>query len=526
MKKSFLGILVATLVAFSACQNDELLPDGNLGISGEEMAEVNLAIEISADEIATRAMTPDLALANSAQGGLRNNGHVTFSNRPAYYGMANTGIWDGTSFSPTSIDYDLRIIVEVYSKDKALAKRVYTIVPVNQVGGTQSIELPSFHLKKGDGYQFVCWADFVAPGTADKYALDINAGKINWDVDASTVQGLGSEYDLFYETNSATGLRAVKIKNANKWFADTDNYGGNLDGKDAYTSKLVDVSIVDNSYISTMTLTRPLGKIRFIDDLSYLLPINPNQTARPEAVKVKVTIPDTYNALDNSVGASTINGTYTAEVFDDYTDVNSSATNSLKKYQYTMAFDYIFATKTESVYTFTLQDWSITNNVAGSMNRTIKQIPIKANALTTVVGDLMQRTSTVALSVTVDDIFESHYYVKEFWLTGLNSIINDQKGVMECIGNFNAMGEGYNFKILFFGKFENQMTLDLSGVATPNLPKGQIISLCFRNIDQLPSEADGKTIEVIPPSGYKCGKKAEDTDDASTIHDEILLIKQ
>lgn len=280
------------------------------------------------------------------------------------YAPAGTGSHNGGAVLLDPDDYDLRYIMQAYDETGKLAYSATKYVSDNFT--TQSVVFEARLIAKE--YNFVFWADFVPEG---------------------------SEQDNYYKTVDADGnLNLCKITYA-KAPVFTD------DAMDAYT-KVVEVDLsAQNQNISEIKLQRPFGKLRLIatDQLSGDLQNDELPASTELTYASGTTIPDTLNALTGKTSGNTRK----IETVSS-TSVSEDAVVNGKTYEgaYFLIANYIFASDANTGYAMDVKVKDEAGNTTGT--RSLSQIPIVKNKLTTVIGNFYSNSST--LEVIVEDPFE------------------------------------------------------------------------------------------------------------------------
>ncbi len=280
------------------------------------------------------------------------------------YAPAGTGSHNGGAVLLDPEAYDLRYIMQAYDMDGKLAYSATQYVSDNFT--TRSVVFEARLIAKK--YNFVFWADFVPEG---------------------------SEQDNYYKTVDADGnLNLCKITYA-KAPVFTD------DAMDAYT-KVVEVDLsAQNQNISEIKLQRPFGKLRLIatDQLSGDLQ-NDELPASTELTYANgTTVPDTLNALTGKASGNTRKiETVSSTSMQEDAVVNGTTYEGA----YFLIANYIFASDANTGYAMDVTVKDEAGNTTGT--RSLSQIPIVKNKLTTVIGNFYSNSST--LEVIVEDPFE------------------------------------------------------------------------------------------------------------------------
>lgn len=283
------------------------------------------------------------------------------------YAPAGSGSHNGGAMLLDPDNYDLRYIMQAY--DEKTGKLAYNATQyVSDYFTTQQVVFEARLIAKK--YKFVFWADFVPEGhTADYYYKTTDA---KGNIDLS---------DITYARPPV--------------FTD--------DAMDAYTN-VVEVNLsAQNQNITDIKLQRPFGKLRLIatDQLSGDL----QDDELPAKTEIKyadgTTVPDVFNALTGIASGNT-------------RTISSSSITSVSMQEdavvggttYTGAYfliaNYIFAADANTGYAMDVTVKDQAGNTTGV--RSLSQIPIVKNKLTTVIGNFYSNSST--LEVIIEDPFK------------------------------------------------------------------------------------------------------------------------
>lgn len=170
---------------------------------------------------------------------------------------------------------------------------------------------------------------------------------------------------------------------------------------DAYT-KVVEVDLsAQNQNISEIKLQRPFGKLRLIatDQLSGDLQNDELPASTELTYASGTTVPDTLNALTGKTSGNTRKiETVSSTSMQEDAVVNRTT----YKGAYFLIANYIFASDANTGYAMDVTVKDKAGNATGT--RSLSQIPIVKNKLTTVIGNFYSNSST--LEVIVEDPFE------------------------------------------------------------------------------------------------------------------------
>ena len=282
------------------------------------------------------------------------------------YAPAGRGSHNGGAMLLDPDNYDLRYIMQAYDETGKLAYNATQYVSDDFT--TQQVVFEARLIAKK--YNFVFWADFVPEGqTADYY----------------------------YKTTDAEGnIDLRKITYAQAPAPDFTD-----DAMDAYT-KVVEVNLsAQNQNITDIKLQRPFGKLRLIatDQLSGDL----QEDELPAATEIKyadrTTVPDEFNALTGIASGNT-RAISTVTSVPEQEDAVVNGTTYPEAYF--LIANYIFAADANTGYAMDVTVKDQAGKTTGV--RSLSQIPIVKNKLTTVIGNFYSNSST--LEVIVEDPFE------------------------------------------------------------------------------------------------------------------------
>lgn len=280
------------------------------------------------------------------------------------YAPAGIGSHNGGAVLLDAEKYDLRYIMQVYDMDGKLAYSDTKYVSGDFT--SQSVVFEARLIAKK--YNFVFWADFVPED---------------------------SKQDNYYKTVDADGnLNLRNITYAiEPVFTD--------DAMDAYT-KVVEVDLsAQNQNIKDIKLQRPFGKLRLIatDQLSGDLQNDELPASTELAYASGTTVPDMFDALTGLASGDTraISKVSSASVQEDAVVNGTTYTGA-----YFLIANYIFAADGNTGYAMDVTVKDKNEKVIGV--RSLSQIPIVKNKLTTVIGNFYSNSST--LEVIVEDPFK------------------------------------------------------------------------------------------------------------------------
>ena len=291
-------------------------------------------------------------------------GEVDFTITAGIPGSINTyASNDGGSTNVDERNYDQRFILEVYDGEN-YTNLAYREVKIVEVGEKTSFDVRLLAKK----YTFALWADFVENG---------------------------SEGDNIY--NTSNGLREVTIK---------ENRCAGSEVADAYCYS-EEVDLTEGSLSKTFNLKRPFGKIRLISTDKPANDVNNGNEYTPESVNVNygtdVMVPTGYNVLTGEAsGKNAAAGSYKFTPYSETVSVGGENKGTL----YILGIDYIIASKSATSVSFDVK-------VDDNGTRSVTNIPVSANKLTTVIGNFYSNEGNI--EVIVDDEFNDLEDVREVW---------------------------------------------------------------------------------------------------------------
>lgn len=269
---------------------------------------------------------------------------------------------DGVAFShqggATNVDpsvFDLRYTLEVYDGD-ALAYRDQLTVKNDFTTSTASF---STRLLAKE-YTFVLWADFVS------------------EQDGKSVYNVDDLKNISY----SEGVGMLDLVS---------------DAADAYTARRV-IDLSTSSKNESVTLTRPLGKIRLlatdkVDNASQEGPATATLDFGGSA------FPGSFNALTGDVSGEFSSEAVTVDAVQE--DAQSVDGSIFYEDAYLLGSIYVFASDPQGAYPIDVTVIGTSTSQIG--HRELSQIPVQANKLTTVVGNFYSNEG--GIDVIVEDNF-------------------------------------------------------------------------------------------------------------------------
>lgn len=271
---------------------------------------------------------------------------------------------NGGAVNVDSREYDLRYILEVYTKDQPPVRVYRKTVIVPDKFTTTDVTITARLVAKT--YDFVFWADFVPEGSGED------------------TEG------LHYDTNPLTSVSYKEVTALDDLASEAI---------DAYCH-VEEVDLSKNQNISGIKLHRPFGKIRLL--ATDKLTEGVDQDEYPAKTKVDfkgVTVPASFNVLTGL----TLDGTLTIEEITG-TSILEDASVAGNEYpdSYLLGYYYIFAADGSTSYAMDVTTYDQNGIQMGVRN--LSQIPVQKNKLTTVIGNFYTNEGT--LEIIVEDPFE------------------------------------------------------------------------------------------------------------------------
>ena len=289
--------------------------------------------------------------------------------------------------------YDLRYILEVWTDEETPELAYREVKTVESL--THGITFEARVLAKK--YNFVFWADFVNQGSSE---------------------------DLVYNTES---LRNITYKAS----APADRHPGKDDADAYYAVVPVDLTL-SSQKIPDVTLKRPFGKIRLVSTDISALNENNKQSERPAVSVIKyadnLNLPSTFDALTGETSGSIDAGEFEFTAMTEDVIVGGEESTTYTG-AYVLGYDYIFASATTPAYSFDVTVYSDADGTSQIGRRSLSNIPVSSNKLTTVIGNFY--TNEGSIDVIVDDAFdEENTYDAETTVTRTFEEIN--QALAEC----------------------------------------------------------------------------------------------
>lgn len=271
---------------------------------------------------------------------------------------------NGGAVNVDPTEYDLRYILEVYTKDQPPVRVYRKTVIVPDKFTTTDVTITARLVAKT--YDFVFWADFVPEDSGE------DTEGLHYDTDPLTSVS-------YKEGTALEDLASEAI--------------------DAYCH-VVEVDLSKNQNISGIKLHRPFGKIRLL--ATDKLTEGVDQDEYPAETKVDfkgVTVPASFNVLTGL----TLDGTLTiGEIIGTSILEDASVAGNEYPDSYLLGYYYIFAADGSTSYAMDVTTYDQNGTQMGVRN--LSQIPVQKNKLTTVIGNFYSNSST--LEVIVEDPFE------------------------------------------------------------------------------------------------------------------------
>ena len=304
---------------------------------------------------------------------------------------ASSAGFDFTNFESNG-QYDLRFILEIAYNG--------TVVREVNTSKTTSTTFP-VRLVPGREYTFTVWADLVNEGSkADLYYNILSQDKANNEPVESVLDNI--------------------MINIDKWTP-------NVELRDAYYGRRTLLDTESIAQIGTITLFRPFAKVRVVaTDIADVTKfgITPNKAN----ITYRVPMYTAFNAVDGTVAGSAT--TISPIPYNIVADAYTENTNEL-----TVFADYIFVPEGGNI------QFDLNINQDGDLiksNSFSTAIPVEANKVTSIVGDVLTEGGNV--SITVDGALgekETINYVDnaESLQEAINAIEEGKSGNIKLGGN-------------------------------------------------------------------------------------------
>ncbi|MBO5732191.1 MAG: hypothetical protein J6R38_01040 [Alistipes sp.] len=277
-------------------------------------------------------------------------------------------------------EYDIRYILEIYDGEN----RIKRMVNVEDNSKSTAFDV---RLIPGYPYTFVAWADFVDQGSV------------------AYVDGVEQEIDLYYNTKTANGLKAVSVKG--EWVAMNE-------ARDAYTGKYLEDSYSSASNI-TIPLVRPFAKLRVVTTDVEVLKNLGDVTTTNVSVDYRTKVYTGFNALTAEANTAEDLGAF-EYVPNVYTETNQT--------DLTLLADYLFGTVNGTIQFDLTATFSNGKETSTNFNT---DIPLYRNKVTTIKGNILTDGSNI--KVDVEDGFvqpgEDIEYVEVSTAADLQEVINN-----------------------------------------------------------------------------------------------------
>ncbi|MDR3236263.1 MAG: hypothetical protein LBT48_05985 [Prevotellaceae bacterium] len=317
-----------------------------------------------------------------------NEGLVNFSFTTAIPQGINTYAYASHEGGAKNVDensYDLRYILEVWTKDGRLAYRDYQIVPENFA--TASVTFTANLLAME--YDFVFWADFVDNGTTADLYYKTNDGK--------------SDDDIKNDPTCDKGLTDIQLRQG----AGAPAYEVSDEARDAfYAVAAVNLSAATVRE-NTITLKRPFGKFRLIST-----DVTGGSAIHAKKSKIQytgaATFPAGFNALTGVVNtAAAVAIDLSSALLSGVTPEDVVVNGITYSDAQILAVDYIFAAPSQPTLSFNVSVYSDDAATVKISEREISNVPIEANKLTTIIGNFY--TNTGLYSILMHNPFDGSF---------------------------------------------------------------------------------------------------------------------
>lgn len=321
-------------------------------------------------------------------------------------------------------EYDLRYILEIYDEENCIKR----MVNVEDESTSTAFDV---RLIPGYTYTFVAWADFVTEGSV------------------AYVDGVEQNIDLYYNTKTANGLKAVSVKG--EWVAMTE-------ARDAYTGKHRENSYSSASNI-TLKLKRPFAKLRVVTTDVEVLKNLGDVTTTNVSVDYRTKVYTGFNALTEEPNSAVDLGAF-EYVPNVYTETNQT--------DLTLLADYLFGTENGTIQFDLTATFSNGKHTTTNFNT---DIPLVRNKVTTIKGNILTDGSNIKVDVGDDFIQpgEEIEYVEVGTAADLQEAINEStENTVIVLGNDIVLGATASTSSTRSAN-NNSLTVEVGTVSTIDL---------------------------------------------------------
>lgn len=298
----------------------------------------------------------------------------------------------------------VRYIMEIYTKDsKTLVKRMFAYRPLDSNQG--DYRSASFETRLlASEYNFVFWADIVKTATSIPYGQALSGlDASQYYANAYFFSNVDEESDILYRPidNNATVVGDLKTIIASRVGAAAAPISSEM--YDGYScTELVDLRTEATS--RSFVLKRPFAKLRIITTDADKLQANPDWSKTTAIVTQTTELPTVFNAVTGE--AESQEGTYGYwELFTVKADTYSQENVENSGTDRTLGVFYFpKPAKSQNMsFKFGIYD-SANNSLAENLTLSVENVPLVANKLTTIKGNLLSTNATVTIEIKDDFI--------------------------------------------------------------------------------------------------------------------------
>ncbi len=299
----------------------------------------------------------------------------------------NHGLYSRSTPPPALTGYTMRFILEVWQKEQIIYRE-------EKLQESQDI-IFSFNLEKPGDYNILVWADYIHEAPESK--------------EEPTPNTYTHYADLYYQTNTANGLKEITIIPENYVISDAS--------RDAFCV-CQSITKSEQEFNETLILNRPFGQLNLIEKDDALL-------EKVKKISCSYKIPETFNVETNSSGHTTL-------------DIKAFMENLPKaeiNHKANLLYDYIFASTGNADYLSPISLQFESNDPLFHLNTfTLPEntIPMLRNKRTNVKGSILKLTSTesetanITISVDSEWLPDQEYPLVSSEETGSLSDFNNQ----------------------------------------------------------------------------------------------------
>lgn len=356
----------------------------------------------------------------------------------------------------------VRYIMEVYPKGSE--ERVVRMIKYVDITEGGSYRTTSFQTRLlASEYNFVFWADIVQKVTTIPYNLSLAGLTTPYYVNHYFMSNTDEASDVLYRPVRADEFVEGDLKVITPAISTLTTIRNiTPEMYDAYTcTKPVDLRTEPTT--QNFTLIRPFAKLRLITtDIDKYNGLNPDWTK--SYVTVSGNNSNLHNQFNALTGATSDNGSGMAILNTQALSSGEYSAESSSETDRTLYVFYMLPPKNSVNLNFsiTVSDES-GKDLATNLPLAVENVPLVANKLTTIKGNLLSKNATV--NVTIDDEFEDPETVIG---------VNKEAGT---VSDLTSTLSGGNEKITYTGKVtkEKGFTLNFDEVQSTTRSTGSLL---------------------------------------------------